>query len=147
MWVPELGVFLNNRADGFTDGVNATGAAKRPIHTLAPMMLEVSDGCWLALATPGADGQVQTLLQVLIQMRGGAGLSKAIKAPRWRTQDGVLLVERSHEQKNTLVSKGHRITECTDGAEVFGAVVAAGVDDGNVCSFADWRRQTVAGGV
>ena len=56
VYVPELGIVLNNRAGGFTAGANASGPSKRPVHTLAPAMIVRADGTVLALATPGADG-------------------------------------------------------------------------------------------
>jgi gamma-glutamyltranspeptidase len=48
-----------------------------------------------ALATPGADGQVQTLLQVIARMRfSGLSLADALTSPRWRSEGGLLLIER-----------------------------------------------------
>ena len=45
----------------------------------------------LALATPGADGQVQTLLQVLLGVyRQDLELRQAISRPRWRSENGAL---------------------------------------------------------
>jgi gamma-glutamyltranspeptidase/glutathione hydrolase len=72
-FVPEGGFVLNDRAGGFTEPPNDHGPSRRPVHTLAPVLLE-RDGVVTALATPGADGQVQTLLQVLCRLRSGAAL-------------------------------------------------------------------------
>lgn len=150
VFVPAGGFVLNNRAGGFTDGANAAAPAKRPVHTLSPVL--VQDGEDLtALATPGADGQVQTLLQVLTrQHTGGASLAQALRAPRWRSQDGTLLIESGHRSTEVLESRGHRVRERPAGEDLFGAVVAAGVGcepDGTMVPHAetDGRRNTAAG--
>jgi gamma-glutamyltranspeptidase/glutathione hydrolase len=145
VFVPQLGITLNNRAGGFTAGANAPGPGKRPVHTLAPCMLATPQGM-LALATPGADGQVQTLLQVLKGLRiEGLDLSTAIARPRWRSENGGLLIEQSHPHVELLLALGHRITRCVDGDARFGAVVSAGYLDAEPIAAADWRRETSAG--
>jgi len=145
VFVPQLGITLNNRAGGFTAGANAPGPGKRPVHTLAPCMLATPRGM-LALATPGADGQVQTLLQVLKGLQIEAlDLATAIARPRWRSEDGGLLIEQSHPELESLLALGHRITRCADGDARFGAVVSAGYLDAEPIAAADWRRETSAG--
>jgi gamma-glutamyltranspeptidase/glutathione hydrolase len=144
VFVPELGVVLNNRAAGFTDGANAPGPGKRPVHTLAPAMVTSGEGV-TALATPGADGQVQTLLQVLTSARTG-DLVQAISAPRWRSQDDKLLIEEGHSASTALAARGHHLVPTPPGADVFGGVVAAGTHPGPF-AVADWRRQTSSVGV
>lgn len=144
--VPELGIVLNNRAGGFTAGHNAPGPARRPVHTLAPALLALPGGDVLALATPGADGQVQTLIQVLARMRfGGDPIDTAIAAPRWRSQDGDLLIEEDHDDAGDLHRRGHDVNPRPAGDDLFGAVVAAGIADGRPFAAADWRRQTTTG--
>jgi gamma-glutamyltranspeptidase/glutathione hydrolase len=145
VFVPGLGITLNNRAGGFTAGANAAAAGKRPVHTLAPAMLSTPQGV-LALATPGADGQVQTLLQVVMALHGdGLDLATAIARPRWRSEDGALLIEQRHAGIEPLRALGHRITRCADGDVRFGAVVSAGYIDAEPIAAADWRRETAAG--
>jgi gamma-glutamyltranspeptidase/glutathione hydrolase len=145
VFVPQLGITLNNRAGGFTAGDNQAAPGKRPVHTLAPAMLRLPLGM-LALATPGADGQVQTLLQVLMALHGGeSDLATAIAKPRWRSENGGLLIEASHPHVQALRTLGHRITPCTDGDSRFGAVVCAGFLAAQTVAAADWRRQTAAG--
>jgi gamma-glutamyltranspeptidase / glutathione hydrolase len=145
VFVPELGITLNNRAGGFTAGANAAAPGKRPVHTLAPAMLNTPQGV-LALATPGADGQVQTLLQVLMGIHGGGmDLAAAVARPRWRSENGALLIEERHAGIEPLRALGHRITRCADGDVRFGAVVSAGYIDGEPVAVADWRRETAAG--
>jgi gamma-glutamyltranspeptidase/glutathione hydrolase len=109
------------------------------------MLLTTPQGV-LALATPGADGQVQTLLQVLVAMtREKMDLAQAIARPRWRSENGALLIERSHAGIDRLSALGHRVKTLADGEVRFGAIVCAGwIDDEPVCA-ADWRRYTTAG--
>ncbi len=144
VFVPELGITLNNRAGGFTAGGNAAAPGKRPVHTLAPIMLSTPQGV-LALATPGADGQVQTLLQVLMSLHDGMDLANAIARPRWRSENGSLLIEQRHTAVSGLSALGHRVTVCADGDARFGAVVSAGYIDAEPIGAADWRRETASG--
>jgi len=144
VWVPEGGFVLNNRAGGFTAGPNAPRAGALPVHTLAPALLTTPDGP-LALATPGADGQVQTLLQVLLHLGDAGDLAAALDASRWRSEGGRLLVERSHPAADGLVARGHAVTALDDGDDRFGAVVAAGLRGGTPFAAGDWRRGVTAG--
>ncbi|MGI9414008.1 MAG: gamma-glutamyltransferase, partial [Hyphomicrobiales bacterium] len=92
VYVPEGGFVLNNRAQGFTAAPNHPESGKKLVHTLAPILVE-KGGDTVALATPGADGQVQTLLQILAGTAiEGVSLADAIDRPRWRSEDGKLLV-------------------------------------------------------
>ncbi len=142
VFVPELGIVMNNRAAGFTDGANAAAPGKRPIHTLAPALLQRSDGSVLALATPGADGQVQTLLQILIALRNNrTPLAEAIAAPRWRSENGDLAIEEGHPGAADLAGRGHHLATRPPGDDLFGAVVAAGINGGQPFAAADWRRR------
>ncbi len=146
VFVPEGGFTLNNRAAGFTDGENTAGPGKRPIHTLAPMLSIAADGDVLALATPGADGQIQTLLQVLAAQRfAGADLGEAIAAPRWRSEGGSLRIESDHPAAVGLQARGHDVHLRPPGDPLFGAVVAAGLTDSRPFAAADWRRQVWSG--
>jgi len=149
VYVPALGLTLNNRAGGFTAGANSAAPGKRPVHTLAPAMLRLPQGI-LALATPGADGQVQTLLQVLMALHAdpsdlATAIGTAIAQPRWRSENGGLLIEQGHPHREALRALGHRITPCGDGDLRFGAVVCAGVIEEQTLAAADWRRETDAG--
>jgi gamma-glutamyltranspeptidase/glutathione hydrolase len=145
VFVPECGITLNNRAGGFTDGANAAAPGKRPVHTLAPAMITGPAGT-LALATPGADGQVQTLLQVITAIVAqDVDIAAAIAAPRWRSEEGAILIERSHANQQRLAALGHELRPLEDGEMRFGAVVAAGWIDQRPVAAADWRRETWAG--
>lgn len=146
VFVPELGIILNNRAGGFTSGRNAAGPGKRPVHTLAPAILIDATGDALALATPGADGQVQTLLQVLAGLRfEGESLEDAVRAPRWRSQNGELLIEADHHDLENLAARGHRVRTLVAGDDLFGAITAAGTSTEYAYATSDWRRLVTTG--
>jgi gamma-glutamyltranspeptidase/glutathione hydrolase len=144
-YVPAGGFLLNNRAAGFTVGPNAPAPGRLPVHTLAPALVE-TDGTVTALSTPGADGQVQTLLQVLCAMRyRGKPLAAAIGAPRWRSEAGVVLIPPQHPAREALARLGHRLASADDGDVRFGAVVSAASTTSGPTAVSDWRRQAAAG--
>lgn len=149
--VPEAGFVLNNRLSGLIDAGHDPAALPpadvRPPHTLSPMLLELG-GRRLALAKPGADGQVQTLVQLVRRLEaGGTGLSEVLAVPRWRAVRGRLVLEASFDGsvREGLAALGHRIDTCPDGDMLFGAAALAGHgrDDGVVAA-ADPRRETWA---
>ncbi|MGY1670855.1 gamma-glutamyltransferase [Geodermatophilus sp. SYSU D00710] len=144
-FVPRFGFTLNNRAGGFTGGANRPRPSALPVHTLAPA-LQVGPGGVTGLATPGADGQVQTLLQVLARRRyDGVPLAEAVAAPRWRSEDGALLVEEDHPAAADLHVRGHDVVPLRPGDDRFGAVVAVSATPAaGTSAVADWRRGTTA---
>lgn len=147
VYIPELGITLNDRAAGFGPVPNDPAAGKRPVHTLAPALVVAPQGA-MALATPGADGQVQTLLQVLSKIyRDDLDVAAAVAAPRWRSEHGHVLIEKSHPEIEGLAAKGHALRLLEDGDTRFGAVVLAGTLDKTPIAVADWRRQTWSGAV
>ena len=149
VYVPEGGFTLNNRAAGFGPAPNDAAAGKRPVHTLAPALLsDPATGAVWALATPGADGQVQTLLQVLQKARvQGADLASAVAAPRWRSENGNVLIEEGHPETAALAALDHDLRVLPAGDTRFGAVVVAGHQGGTPYALADWRRLTSTGAV
>ncbi|MEO8967619.1 MAG: gamma-glutamyltransferase [Solirubrobacteraceae bacterium] len=145
--VPEAGFLLNNRLSGLANSGSWPAPGGRPGHTLSPMLLEL-DGRRLALATPGADGQVQTLVQITrLLADAGAGLSEALAVPRWRAVAGRLEVEDSCDAGviRALAARGHVTDRQPDGHPLFGGVAAAGIerDGGTVCA-ADPRGEVWA---
>jgi gamma-glutamyltranspeptidase/glutathione hydrolase len=147
VFVPDGGFVLNNRGEGFTEPPNDPRPGELPVHTLSPVVVEGGEGP-VALATPGADGQVQTLFQVLVGVGiGGVDLPEAIGRPRWRSALGRLFVEGEHRAYQHLADRGHDISVLPDGDARFGAVVAAGTSRGAPFSVADHRRQVKAGAI
>jgi gamma-glutamyltranspeptidase/glutathione hydrolase len=142
IYVPDGGFVLNNRAAGFTEAPNDCRPAALPVHTLAPILVEAGRTCF-ALATPGADGQVQTLLQILIGLAvEGLDLPSAIDRPRWRSEDDRLLVESHHPAREGLARHGHVVRDEHAGDTRFGAVVCAGLEGARPFGCSDWRRET-----
>lgn len=140
VFVEEIGSFLNDRLLGAN--LAPLSADRRPLHTLAPMLL-VRDGLVTALATPGADAQVQVLAQVAqAVMAEGCSLPEAIERPRWRLQDGRLLVEEGtpHDTIARLRARDHDVAVVADDGLVFGSVTAAGHDGRSTFAVADSRR-------
>jgi gamma-glutamyltranspeptidase / glutathione hydrolase len=143
-FAPEIGVVLNNRAAGFTVSPNDPAPGRRPVHTLAPALV-VRGPDATAIATPGADGQVQTLLQVMVRQRYlGLPLTEAVGALRWRSVEAGLLVEAGHPAADELARRGHAVETLAAGDGLFGAVVSAGYAGGRPVAVGDWRRQVRA---
>ncbi len=145
VFLPRSGFVLNNRGGGFTSKGNAFAPGKRPVHTLAPALVTGPSGT-CAISTPGADGQVQSLLQVMLDwLASGTSLTDAVAAPRWRSEDGKLLVEKGHPALDDLSRNGHRTVPTEAGDMRFGAITAAGRHGNTPFALADWRRTTWAG--
>ena len=129
-WViPGTGIILNSRLTGFSldkNSPNLIGPGKRPAHTLNAWTATRADGSlYLVGGTPGANIQVQTNLQLIVNVVDlKMNVQEAIEAPRWQhlsvagqsslveTGSGVLEIE---DRVDTLVldslkAKGHEIT-------------------------------------
>ena len=145
IFVPEGGYVLNNRADGFTTAPNDLQPDKAPIHTLAPIMVTAGTSA-VGLSTPGADGQVQTLLQVLSGcLDERLDLASVIHRPRWRSENGRLLIEAGHPHAAALTERGHAIETMPWGDMRAGSVMSAGSIEGVAFALADWRRHGWSG--
>jgi gamma-glutamyltranspeptidase / glutathione hydrolase len=147
VFVSQGGFVLNDRAEGFTEAPNHVRPSALPVHTLAPTMHIHHDGRVSGLATPGADGQVQTLLQVLLSMRfDRSDVVGALERRRWRGEHDDLLIERGHPATSDLELRGHQLKVVGYGDHRFGAVVAAGVDEDGPWAAGDPRREVATGG-
>jgi gamma-glutamyltranspeptidase/glutathione hydrolase len=166
--VPEIGVFLHNRGIGFAlrddlPGVLAPG--KRPIHTLAPMLVVDEAGDPRVVGgTMGGDAQPQICLQLLTRLRGGASASEAVDAARWqiaeeggsgfgtwtRDQDGnlrqVIYIEDTSPAcwDEGLRARGHGVQRIPMSSAFGHAQVALVADDGSLTAAADPRALTGA---
>ena len=139
-YIHELGFFVNNRLKGAD--LAPLSEDRRPIHTLSPMILETPEVV-IALATPGADAQVQVLAQVIDDILAhGSDIGAAIDSPRWRLQDGDLLCEAgmAPERISSFEQVGHEVHPLPFGHMNFGAVAIAGFADDHPFSIADRRR-------
>jgi len=128
-WViPETGILLNNRLTGFSldpQSPNIIAPGKRPAHTLNAFTAVHPDGSlYLVGGTPGANIQVQSNLQLLINVIDlKMNVQEATEAPRWQhlkapgqseeeeKGDGVLEIENRISTKvfTQLRAKGHEV--------------------------------------
>ncbi len=149
--VTDGGFILNDRLTGFAQDPNSPNAAapgKRPVHTLSPALFDGGAGP-VALATPGADGQVQVLVQVLEALLGGhVSIPEALRRPRWRSVERRLALEAGFDPTvaDSLARRGHEVMWTPAGDSLFGACALAGFDAeaGTTFAVADPRRETWA---
>ena len=83
------GVVFNNRLTGFSldpQSPNFIAPGKRPAHTLNAWIATNLDGSLRYVSgTPGANIQVQTNLQIIVNMADlGMNVQEAVEAPRWQ---------------------------------------------------------------
>lgn len=155
--VPGAGIVLNDRlANLVVDASHPNGLAgnKRPMHTLHSYIVERGDGQVIAGATPGGRGQVQTNLQVLVDIIDhGRDLEHAIDHPRWvhgmpRTSavdDTVYLEAGLVEHREALARKGHQVTVLDgDKDDQFGSCTLVSTDSHTRKAAADRRRSAAA---
>jgi gamma-glutamyltranspeptidase / glutathione hydrolase len=149
--VKEHGILLNDRMLGFDrdlDSPNVARPSARPVNTLSPLLIEDSHRRF-ALCTPGADGQVQTMTQILdAVLRADLALPEAIDRPRWRSANGEVALEAgiASDILAHLQSLDHHCSLAPYLDRTFGSAVTAGVNktDGSTFSFADRRRDASA---
>ena len=87
--IPETGILLNNRLTGFSldlTSPNIIAPGKRPAHTLNAFTVVNPDGTLnIVGGTPGANIQVQTNLQLIINLVDlKMNVQEATEAPRWQ---------------------------------------------------------------
>lgn len=150
-WVEGAGFLLNDRLVGTSrepGSPNAPAPGRRPVHTLSPSLVS-RDGRTLALATPGADGQVQVLLQLIRAIIDrDEPLDLALARPRWRSVGGRLAIESGMPRRSidALAALGHTMDDVFAGSALFGAACGAEFDRrrGLVAAWSDPRRQVTA---
>jgi gamma-glutamyltranspeptidase/glutathione hydrolase len=158
--VPGTGIVLNDRlANLRVDPTHPNGLApgKRPMHTLHGYVAQRADGTLITGATPGGRGQMQTNLQVLINvLHRGDDLQAAIDHPRWLSgmprvspEDDTLYLESTFapDADRRLADLGHRVEVFFEDADdYFGSCTAvARSGDGEIVSAAaDHRRSAQA---
>ncbi len=112
----ETGIILQNRGALFSleEGhPNELRPGPRPCHTLCPALVLQDGAPILGLATPGGDGQVQTLVQVLNRWQlFDRDIQTAVEASRFRSYDGVSVSLEDGaglEVINGLEARGHTL--------------------------------------
>ena len=153
--VPGTGVVLNDRlANLRADPASPNGLepGKRPMHTLHGYVAIDGAGRVIAGATPGGRGQVQTNLQVLMNILDrGDTIGAAIDRPRWvnglprrAPDDDTLYVESTFDPSHAaqLESWGHRVEHAEGEADDhFGACTIVERIGAECRAAADHRRQ------
>ncbi|MCH7749393.1 MAG: gamma-glutamyltransferase [Acidobacteria bacterium] len=148
--VPDTGIVLQNRGSLFTfeeDHPNVFAPRRRPFHTLCPVIVLSNERPWLALGTPGGDGQTHTIVQVLNNIRlFDMSPQEAIDAPRLRRLgDGSLAIEDRVPQdvRDALEARGYTVHARSGWTAEFGGAQAVLVDQiaGRRRAGADRRRE------
>ena len=150
---PETGVVLQNRGALFTldtDHPNVIAPGKRPYHTLTPLMALNPDGTLaFTLGTPGGDGQVQSLVQIVNAVfLFGMTPQAAIEAPRFRSQNGLQLALEDRVLSSVvadLARRGHETNVIHGWTSTFGGAQMILVEPwGTITAAADPRREAYA---
>jgi gamma-glutamyltranspeptidase/glutathione hydrolase len=151
--VPGLGIVLHNRGALFSldaSHPNALAPGKRPFHTLTPALALDHGVPRLVFGTPGGDGQVHTLVQVLNNIvLFGMSPQDAIDAPRLRRlPTGELSIEDRVPEavRAALVSRGYTVTPKSGWTAEFGGAQAVWIAprSGERRAGADRRREAWA---
>jgi gamma-glutamyltranspeptidase / glutathione hydrolase len=158
--VPDRGILLNDRLanlpadEGLPNGLRG---GRRPLHTLNTYMVLEDGAPVLAGATPGGRGQVQTNLQVLVNVLDfGMDVQTAVDEPRWISglpyrgeNDRTLYLEPAFPSQTAeaLRSLGHTVAlgvELGDQADPFGNCTVIAQRSGTFQGAADSRRDAFA---
>ena len=147
------GIMLQNRGKDFSldsAHLNCIEPHKRPYHTLSPCMILKEDHPFMVLGTPGADGQTQSLLQVIVNIIDfNADVQEAVESPRWRSNPGDSLLIESRFPATViegLRAKGHQTELLPGWSALCGGAQGIVIDLENrvLMGGADPRRQAYA---
>jgi gamma-glutamyltranspeptidase/glutathione hydrolase len=118
--VPSGGFTLQNRGAAFAldDGPSALRPGTRPPTTLAPAIVtRAGGGLHAVLGCMGGDGQVQTQVQILLDLTdGGLDAQQAVSRPRW-------CLDRAAADKPVVVMESGVSTAMVQGLHARGHVV------------------------
>ena len=144
--VPEGGFVLQSRGRGFsTDGShpNAVAPAKRPYHTIVPTLVLEAGRPMLGMGVVGGIMQPQGQLQILHRVLGGADLSTAVEAGRFRLiGEGRVTTEESLEPewRTAIGAAGYDLVNAADVIGGFGSAQAVLNGEGTLTAASDSRR-------
>jgi gamma-glutamyltranspeptidase/glutathione hydrolase len=151
--VPGTGITLHNRGSLYSldpAHLNVIAPRKRPFHTLSPaMVLNADSSVYMALGSPGGDGQPQTIVQMLNNvLLFGMTPQRAVEATRFRAyQNGRVSVEpgAADSALTALRARGHTVNVRPPGAEFGGAqmILVHPVSKARITG-ADARREAYA---
>ncbi len=150
---PQTGIIMNNRLSGFSldrTSPNFLLPGKRTVHTLTACLLTRDNGLAYIVGTPGADAQVQTNVQNIVNMlQFGFNPQSAIEAPRFRSLPANVLAVETRipvAVRQELARRGHIIQEVGDWWPETGGAQIIRVDNQNgaFAGAADPRREGYA---
>ncbi|GER23131.1 gamma-glutamyltransferase [Zafaria cholistanensis] len=144
------GFFLNNQLSRFASldtPNNQPEPGRKSVSWAAPsLVLDDKDRVVMGLGSPGGHQIPNILAGVLVPWAlQDASLQKAVDAPRYHLQDGVLAVERdpSPELSQLIQSRGWQLQRTRRQDAVFGSVQALQIDydSGRITGARDTRRE------
>jgi gamma-glutamyltranspeptidase/glutathione hydrolase len=153
--VPGFGINLHNRGAYFSldpDHVNVLAPGKRTLHTLMPALARRGGRPWLVFGTMGADGQLQTQVQLLARLvDDGADPAAALAAPRWVVDPGDFSVGIEDRFPPAVVAglreAGHRLEVLGAWEDRMGHAHVIRIDDDGLTAASDPRCEGLAAGV
>jgi len=152
--VPGWGINLHNRGAYFSldeAHVNAIAPGKRTLHTLMPAFARRHGRPWLVFGAMGADGQLQTQVQLLAQLvDDAADPGVAVAAPRWLVDPGDFSVRIESRFPTTVVDglrrAGHRVETLGPYEDVMGHAHLIRLDEEGPVAASDPRCEGLAAG-
>ncbi len=142
------GFTLQNRGAAFSLHAGVTGelvAGHHPPHTLMPTIITNANKLRYVLGCMGGDGQMQTQLQLIIDLCDGRlDPQQAVSRARWYLERGAtsqIIVERdAASQVQAINNKGHAIRTVGESEEIMGhAQIIEITTDGVLVGAADPR--------
>jgi gamma-glutamyltranspeptidase/glutathione hydrolase len=132
--------------------VNVIAPGKRTLHTLMPAFARRDGRPWLVFGTMGADGQLQTQVQLLTRLvDDGADPAAALAAPRWMVDPGDFSVRIENRFPSTVLDGlrryGHRLETTGPYEDVMGHAHLIRLDGDGLTAASDPRCEGLAAGI
>jgi len=152
--VPGWGINLHNRGSYFSldpAHVNVIAPGKRTLHTLMPAFARRDGRPWLVFGTMGADGQLQTQVQLLARLvDDGEDPAAALAAPRWMVDPGDFSIQIENRFPPAVIdglrAHGHRVQTVGPYEDVLGHAQLIRLDDDGLTAASDPRCEGLAAG-
>lgn len=148
--VPGWGIALQNRGSGFVlepGHPNELRPGRRPFHTIIPGFLFDSDAPLGPFGVMGGHMQAQGHVQVTLHTSRGADPQQALDAPRWRVEDGEILLEPGlADAAEELRRRGHTVRVGEDGGFGRGQAIWRAGDGGGWIAGSETRCDGLAAG-
>ncbi|HZP20667.1 MAG TPA: gamma-glutamyltransferase family protein [Bauldia sp.] len=149
--IPGTGIALHNRGSGFVleEGhPNRVGPLKRPLNTIIPGFITRGGEPLAAFGVMGGTMQAQGHVQLVLRLlAAGQNPQAAIDGPRWRVEEGKVLVESlwKPEMRAALGKLGH-IVEPRPLTEFGASQVIWRLPEGGYVAASESRRDGQAAG-